>query len=127
MGKINFLRHFVPNFAKLIKHINVLLKKDVELKWRDEAKKSFLAINSTLNEAPVLISPDFEKDFLIFSYDLEETIAAVLLQKNKEGLEQPISFFSRTLRDAELKYNLTEKQTYALVKALKSFRVYVLH
>ena len=63
-----------------------------------------------------------------FSNASEETIAVVLLQKNKEGLEQPISFFSRVLRDAELKYSLTEKkEAYALVKALKSFQVYVLH
>lgn len=31
------------------------------------------------------------------------------------------------LREAELKYNILEKQAYALVKALKAFRVYVLH
>jgi hypothetical protein len=31
------------------------------------------------------------------------------------------------LRDAELRYEIMEKQAYALVKALKSFRVYVLH
>jgi hypothetical protein len=31
------------------------------------------------------------------------------------------------LRDAEVKYEIMEKQAYALVKALKSFRVYLLH
>jgi hypothetical protein len=49
------------------------------------------------------------------------------LQKNEEGREQPIAFFSRALRDAESRYEIMEKQTYALVKALKAFRVYVLH
>ena len=31
------------------------------------------------------------------------------------------------LRDGELKYDIMEKQTYALVKSLKDFRVYILH
>ena len=31
------------------------------------------------------------------------------------------------LRDAEVKYDIMKKQAYALVKALKAFRVYVLH
>ena len=31
------------------------------------------------------------------------------------------------MTDVELKYSLIEKQAYALVKALKSFRVYILH
>jgi hypothetical protein len=62
-----------------------------------------------------------------FSFASKDTIVVVLLQRNDEGFEQPISFFSKTLRDAELKYDIMEKQAYALVKALKSFRVYVLH
>ena len=67
------------------------------------------------------------KYFLIFSFASEHTVAAVLLQKNTEGMEQPISFFSKALRDAPLKYNIMEKQAYALIKALKDFRVYILH
>jgi hypothetical protein len=75
----------------------------------------------------VLISPDYSKDFLIFSFASCDTVAAVLLQKNDQGQEQPIAFFSKALRDAELRYEIMEKQAYALVKALKAFRVYVLH
>jgi hypothetical protein len=51
----------------------------------------------------------------------------VLLQKNEEGREKPISFFSKALRDVEIRYEIMEKHSYALVKALKYFRVYVLH
>jgi hypothetical protein len=54
-------------------------------------------------------------------------VAAVLLQKNEEGHEQPIAFFSRALRDTENRYEIMEKQAYALLKDLKAFRVYVLH
>jgi hypothetical protein len=38
-----------------------------------------------------------------------------------------LPFSSRALRDAELKYDIMDKKAYALVKDLKSFRVYVLH
>ena len=73
------------------------------------------------------MSPDFTKDFSIFSYASEYNIAVVLLQKNDENLEQPIAFFSKMLRDGELKYDIMEKQAYALIKALKDFRIYILH
>ena len=49
------------------------------------------------------------------------------MQKNDENLEQPIAFFSKMLRDGELKYDIMEKQAYDLFKALKDFRVYILH
>jgi hypothetical protein len=64
---------------------------------------------------------------MIFSFASEHTIAGVLLQKNDQNLEQPIAFYSRALRDSTLNYNIMEKQAYALVKALKEFRVYILH
>ena len=41
IGKINFLRIFVPNFAKIIKYITDMLKKDAETKWIPEANESF--------------------------------------------------------------------------------------
>jgi hypothetical protein len=42
-------------------------------------------------------------------------------------MEQPIYFFSGALRDVEIRYDIMEKKSYALVKSLKDFRVYVLH
>ena len=62
---------------------------------------------------------------MVYSYASEDTIATVLLQKNSENHEQPIALMSKNLRDAELKYTTTEKQAYALVKALKHFRTYI--
>ena len=66
IGKINFLRWFIPNFAETIKHITTMLKKDQEVNWTAEAKNSFEKIKMALTEAPVLVSPDFTKDFLTF-------------------------------------------------------------
>jgi hypothetical protein len=53
-------------------------------------------------------------------------VAVVLLQTNDGGLEQPIAYFSQALRDVEVRYDTMEKQAYALVKALKAFRTYIL-
>jgi hypothetical protein len=71
--------------------------------------------------AHVLVSPDYSRDFIIFSFASQDTIVGVLLQKNKDDYEQPIAFMRKTLRDVELKYSITEKQSYALVKSLKAF------
>jgi hypothetical protein len=127
LGKINFLRRFILNFAEIVKLITDMLKKNNEVKWTAEAKAAFARIKKVISEAPILANPDYLKDFLIFSFASEHTIVMILLQKNEEGFEQPIAFFSKSLRDIELKYNIMEKQAYAMVKALKTFRTYVLH
>jgi len=56
-----------------------MLKKDQEVKWTAEAKNSFEKIKMALTEAPVLVSPDFTKEFLTFSFASEDTLALVLL------------------------------------------------
>jgi hypothetical protein len=121
------LRRFIPNFAEIVKLITGMLKKNNKVKWTTEAKESFACIKRVISEAPILASLDYLKDFLILSFASEHTIATVLLQKNEEGFEQPISFFSKSLRDTKLKYDIMEKQAYVMVKALKDFRTYVLH
>jgi len=78
-------------------------------------------------EAPTLISPDYSKEFHVFSFAFEDTIAAILLQQDEEGSEHPVAFFSKNLRDVELRYDIIEKQAYALIESLKAFRVYILH
>eukprot|EP00253_Pinus_taeda_P007560 PITA_07560 len=104
-----------------------MFKKDAKVKWSLETKQAFESIKTALTQTPVLTSPQFDKDFIIFSFAFEHTIAAVLLQKDDQGNEKQIAFFSRALRDAPLKYQIMEKQAYALVKAIKDFRVYVLY
>jgi hypothetical protein len=123
LGNINFIRRFFPNFAELIKHITGMLRKDLEVKWHDAARDSFEDIKKSLLSAPTFINPDYRKDFYIFSFASNDTIATVLLQRNDQGQEKPMDFFRNTLRDVEVKYNPIEKQAYALVKSLKDFRI----
>lgn len=125
-GKMNFLRRFVPNLAEHLREIKNMLKKDSQVPWTEEAVKSFNLVKLALSLAPVLISPDYTQDFILFSFASKHTMAAVLMQKKDEH-ERHIAFFSRTIRDATLKYNIIEKQALALVKALKDFYVYILH
>jgi hypothetical protein len=127
LGRINFLRRFIPNFTEIVKLITGMLKKDNGVNWTTKARASFSHIKKFIREAPVLASPDYLKGFLIFSFASEHTIATVLLQNNEERFEQPIVLFRKNFRDAELKYDILEKHAYTMVKELKEFITYVLH
>lgn len=124
-GTINFLRRFIPNLAEVTKPLNKLLRNDVKFQWDGTSKGTFQQIKDACAKAPVLISPDYSRDFYIFSFASEDTIASILLQKNDLGQEQPIAYMSKILRDSELKYHMVEKQAYALVKSLKHFKIFI--
>jgi hypothetical protein len=97
IGRINFLRRFVPNLFETIRPIPNMLKNDDVIKWSQEEKSAFHRIKQDFIEAPILVSHDYAKEFFIFSFASEETIVDVLLQKNEKGHEHPTSFFIKSL------------------------------
>eukprot|EP00253_Pinus_taeda_P034561 PITA_34561 len=82
-GKLNFLRRFIPNIAEHLREITSMLKKDSQVKWTEEAVKSFNLVKLALSSAPILISPDYTQDFILFSFAYEHTLAVVLMQKRE--------------------------------------------
>ncbi|XP_059078205.1 uncharacterized protein LOC131043644 [Cryptomeria japonica] len=50
-----------------------------------------------------------------------------MLKKNKEGVESPIAFMSYPLKTHEKKFSAMEKHAFAVVKAIKHFRFYILN
>ena len=96
-GQINFLRRFVTNFAEVSRPISRMLKKGSEIKWEGEPSIVFQKIKQAIKDAPILRAPDYDKPMHIFSFASFRIVVAVLLQKNEEGYEQPIAFFSKSL------------------------------
>jgi hypothetical protein len=48
IGKIIFLRTFIPNLEELLRNITNMLKKDTKIKWNNESKQSFEKVKHTL-------------------------------------------------------------------------------
>jgi hypothetical protein len=106
-GKINFIRRFVPNFVERIKPMSALLKKDISFRWDDKAIKSFEDIKDAISQAPILISRDYSRYFIIFSFAYQDTITGVLMQKDVDDYEHPVDFMRKVLRYSELIYSIT--------------------
>jgi len=77
-----------------------------------------------LQPFPVLIISNHSVSFPL---PLKQPLLLFLLKKNEDSHDQTIAFFSKVMRDDELKYVIIEKKAYALIQVLKSFRMYVLH
>ena len=78
LGKINFVRRFIPNFAQVVKPLQFLVKKDVPFKWFNEQKNVFTIIKRAIAEAPSLMSPDFSKYFILYNFAIDFSYAAIL-------------------------------------------------
>jgi hypothetical protein len=69
-----------------------MLRKGNEVKWTPEARSSFEINKQAMDDALVLIILTTQREFLIFSFSSNDTLVVVLLQKNLDGMEQPIYF-----------------------------------
>jgi len=67
MGKINFVRRFIPNFANMVKYIHNLMKKDQVFNWTPNTEKTFVDIKNSIVSSHVLEKPDFSRDFIIYN------------------------------------------------------------
>jgi hypothetical protein len=99
-GKINFVRKFTPNFTETIKPLQKMIRKDDEFKWDDERKSAFNNINTAISQAPVLLSLNFRKYFFLYSFSSDQSLVAVLIQKDDENNEVLISFMRTNLQGA---------------------------
>ena len=68
LGKINFVRRFVPNFAQIVRPLQDLIKKYILFKWYDTQKDAFIKIRKVIMDAPTLMPHDFDKDFILNTF-----------------------------------------------------------
>ena len=78
-GMGNFLRRFVVNFANLTRGFIRILKKDTTFCWDERVQESFDVLKRSLASAPVIIPPDYSRDFLLYVAASMETIGMVLV------------------------------------------------
>lgn len=101
-----------------------LLKKNVKWRWGPQHDLAFNKIKRALQEAPVLIRPDFSKEFQLHCDASDYAIGAVLTQEI-DGQQHPIIFVNRLLTSAERKYTTTEKECKAVLWAIEKLRPYL--
>ena len=107
--KINFVRKFVSGFTEIVCPMKLMRKIDDVYKWIDEAKKAFWQIKEAIAEAPALVSPDFGKEFFLYTFSSDVSYVVILTQKNNNGNKVSIFYMSSNLQGAALNYPDVEK------------------
>ena len=71
-------------------------------------------LKEKISSAPVLVSPDFDKPFLLETDASKERLGAVLSQKQDDGRYHPVAFGSRMLTSSEQNYHSSKLEFLAL-------------
>ncbi|CAL2239431.1 unnamed protein product [Prunus armeniaca] len=128
LGKINFLRRFISNYAGKIQPFSSLLrlKQEQTFKWEEQHQQAFEEIKHYLSNPPVLSPPKRGRPLKLYISASEISIGSLLVQDNKEGKEQTVYYLSRTLTEVERKYSAIERLCLALYFTAVKLRHYML-
>ena len=124
LGFTNFFRRFIPRYADLARHLDEITGKHARFSWNEDRQSSFESLKSALLDPPVLNLADTSHPFELHTDASDWAIGAVLLQG--EELEQhPVAYASRKLTAAERNYTIAERETLAVIFALRTWKLYL--
>ena len=125
LGFANYFRRFIDRHSTISRPLEEITGKNSRFEWSAARQKAFESLKSALLEAPVLQLADVEKSFMVETDASDFAVAGVLLQQGEDMDLHPVAYCSRKLSAAERNYTAAERETLAVVFALKCWRIYL--
>lgn len=122
LGLAGYYRKFVKFFAIIAKPLTSLLKKNTVFVWTSAHQEAFEALKQALATAPVLATPDFNKQFCIETDACATGIGSVLTQGG-----HPLAYITKPLGPKTEGLSTYEKEYLAILLAVEQWRSYLQH
>uniref|UniRef100_A0A2N9F490 Integrase catalytic domain-containing protein n=1 Tax=Fagus sylvatica TaxID=28930 RepID=A0A2N9F490_FAGSY len=126
LGKLSYIRRFIPGLAAITYAFSPLLKKGVPFHWSIECLQAFEKVRDIMTKLPTVYAPIFGKPLRLYLASNSQAIGALIAQEDDSGVEQPIYYVSRALKDAKSRYLGAEQSCLALIYASQRLRHYFL-
>lgn len=126
LGLANFYRRHVQAFADLVSPLTLLTSKKARFIWGDEQENAFQALKHVLSQSTLLVFPDPNKQYHVYTDASDIGIGVVLAQEDEDGMERPVCFLSRKLKPNEVRIPVVERELLAVMYALQKLRRYLL-
>ncbi|KAF8052117.1 hypothetical protein N665_1603s0001 [Sinapis alba] len=120
LGLAGYYKKFVKGFSSIAQPMTKLTGKDVKFAWSEESERSFSALKDMLTSAPVLVLPEEDQSYVVYTDASITRLGCVLTQNGKV-----IAYASRQLRKHEGNYPTHDLEMAAVVFALKIWRSYL--
>ena len=125
-GMCSYYQKFISHHSDIIKCFNDMTKKGATFNWTKECNTAFKLLKEKLMEDLVLISQQVDKDYVIHC-DASKYSYSGILQQTRPSMEElvPVADFSGNFDKTQVKWNITEKEAYAIYKSVNKFTFYI--
>jgi hypothetical protein len=127
LGLAGWYRRFIPNFSERASPLSDLTRAAApnRVVWTEQCESAFQDLKGAVCGDSVLLSPDFDRPFIVQTDASGVGLGAVLLQE-VDGFRRPVAYISRKLVPRERRYSAVELECLAIKWALDSLRYYLL-
>ena len=126
LGFVTFYRRFIKAFGRIARPLQRLLRKGVRFVFGPEQQEAFEKIKQLVVSNPVLVKWHPEYPTKMETDASDGVTAGVLTQKQPNGEQHPVAFYSKTMNENEINYGIEDKEMLAVIKALKEWRAELL-
>ena len=122
----SYYHKFISHYSDISRCFNDMTRKGATFNWTEECDAVFKLLKEKLMENPVLISPQVNKDYVIHCDAFKYSYSGIL-QQTRPGTEElaPVAYYSGYFDKTQVKWNITEKEAYAIYKSANKFTFYI--
>ncbi|EER08388.1 retrovirus polyprotein, putative [Perkinsus marinus ATCC 50983] len=124
LGSTNYFRKWLKDYSRVTAPLRAVLKKD-GVGWDNECDIAVAELKRLLTSDPLLVWPNFSKEFELHTDASDVGYGGVLIQRDAEHRERVIAYGSRAVGDLERSWTSQEKECYAAVIFVEEFRPYL--
>ena len=126
LGKVSYIRRFIPGLASISSAFTKLLKKGQSFEWGEAQQKAFKRLQQIMINLPTVQTSIHKKPLLLYMATNSYAIGALIAQEDGGGIEQPVYYINRVLKDAETDYPRAKRACLAIVYASQRLHHYFL-
>ncbi|XP_051165706.1 uncharacterized protein K02A2.6-like [Leptopilina boulardi] len=121
---VNYYGKFVPHISQLLKPLYEAARRE-EFSWTSKEEEVFQQVKAEITSERCLVHFNPDLPIKLVCDASKDGVGAVLFHVFPNGLEKPITFASRVLRNSEKNYSVIHKEALAIHWGVTKFYQYL--
>ena len=118
----NYYRQFVKDFAKIVRPLHEMTRKEIKWSWEERQQKVFEELKERFTTELILVTLDLDREIRVEVDMSDFAMEEVLSMKCKDEKWRPVAYISKSLNEAERNYEIHNKEMLAIIRCLEMWR-----